>query len=309
MTPPLTIGLPVYNGAEYLERALDALLAQTFGDFRLLVSDNASTDATPAILERYARRDRRIEVVRQAANTGGERNFDFVIRQASTEYFMWAAHDDVFGPAAVERCLDVLRDDRTAALCCADVAFIYEDGEPNEITSNLDTAGLDRDARVNALLRRFGWYALYGVGRRAPMLEKHPGTGRYGADVVWTLELLLEHRIRCVPDVLFFYRIPRGRGYSPAEQQLAINHDVPVVPRPYTTMVADMVARTKRSKLTPAEVRSVVTTIVRTVAFENPTLRACILQENPELTRQDDPLVTYRALHAILDVDVETWPV
>jgi len=309
VTAELTIGLPVYNGEAYLERALGALLGQTYGDFHLLVSDNASTDATPAILERYARADRRIEIVRQPTNIGGARNFEFLLARASSEYFMWAAHDDLFAPTAVERCLEVLRDDPTAAICCADVALVHDDGEPVRLVSNLDTAGLDRDARINALLRQFNWYAIYGVGRREPMLASFPMTRRYGGDVVWTLELLLRHRIRSIPQALFFYRIPRGRGHTAAEQQLAIDSETPVVDRPYTTMVADMIARTKRSALAEPALRSAVATIVRTVAFENPILRAVILQENPAQRDEADSLAIHGALREILDVNVDTWPV
>lgn len=309
MTPTLTIGLPVYNGEAYLEQAIDALLGQSYGDFRLLISDNASTDATPAILDRYARVDRRIEIIRQPTNIGGSRNFAFLIDHASSEYFMWAAHDDVFAPTAVERCLDALVEDRTAAMCCADVAFIHEDSQPTDVVANLDTGGLDRDARINALLRKFNWYAIYGVGRRTAMLSGFPLTMRYGGDVVWTLELLLRYRIRSVREVLFLYRVPRGRGYTAAEQQLAIDSATPVVDRPYTTMVADMVARTKRSELAPDEVRSAVATIIRTAAFENSQLRTVILDENPGACDPTDSLAVYRALHELFDVDVASWPV
>ena len=53
--PRVSIGLPVYNGADFLEEALDSLLAQTFEDFELIISDNASTDRTQEICQAYCR--------------------------------------------------------------------------------------------------------------------------------------------------------------------------------------------------------------------------------------------------------------
>src|SRR5450759_757223 len=91
--PTVSIGMPVYNGEKYISEALDALLAQTFTNFELLISDNASTDGTTAICRHYADRDSRIHYVRQSENRGGVANFKFVLDEARGEYFMWAACD------------------------------------------------------------------------------------------------------------------------------------------------------------------------------------------------------------------------
>ena len=88
--------MPVYNGAQYIREALDSLLAQTFTDFDLIISDNASTDETQSICEAYARRDPRIRYVRQIENRGALANFQFVLDQAKGEFFMWAASDDMW---------------------------------------------------------------------------------------------------------------------------------------------------------------------------------------------------------------------
>lgn len=92
--PVVSIGMPVYNGAKYIHEALDSLLAQTFTDFELVISDNASTDDTQAICEEYTRRDLRIRYVRQMVNKGALANFQFVLDQARGKFFMWAAADD-----------------------------------------------------------------------------------------------------------------------------------------------------------------------------------------------------------------------
>src|SRR5919112_5909956 len=102
--PRVTIGLPVYNGERFLEQALDGLLAQTFTDFELIISDNASTDRTPEICQAYAARDSRIRYVRQPENIGAGPNHNILVPMARGEYFKWASHDDLYDPDLVAKC-------------------------------------------------------------------------------------------------------------------------------------------------------------------------------------------------------------
>lgn len=95
-TPRVSIGMPVFNGEKYIRDALDSLLNQTFSDFELIISDNASTDRTEEICCEYASRDSRISYFRQTENNGAITNFQFVLDQASGEFFMWAAYDDLW---------------------------------------------------------------------------------------------------------------------------------------------------------------------------------------------------------------------
>ncbi len=102
ITPRVSVGMPVYNGEKFIREALDSLLAQTFTNFEIIISDNASTDGTPIICSEYAERDSRIRYVRQAENIGIMKNFQFVLDEAIGEYFMWAAHDDLWGEKFIE---------------------------------------------------------------------------------------------------------------------------------------------------------------------------------------------------------------
>lgn len=106
--PQVSIGMPVYNGEPFIREALDSLLAQTFTDFELIISDNASTDGTEAICRDYAAKDKRIRYVRQAENCGGEANFQFVLDEALGEYFMWAAADDVWDRQWIEKLMKII---------------------------------------------------------------------------------------------------------------------------------------------------------------------------------------------------------
>lgn len=90
----VSVGMPVYNGEKYIRDALNTLLQQTFADFELIISDNASSDQTEAICREYAQRDARIIYFQQKENLGAAANFQFVLDRAQADLFMWAAYDD-----------------------------------------------------------------------------------------------------------------------------------------------------------------------------------------------------------------------
>ena len=93
--PQISIGMPIYNGEQFLHQRLESILSQTFTDFELIISDNASTDSTGKICEEYARKDHRIRYIRQEKNIGALLNFNFVLKEAKFNYFVWMASDDI----------------------------------------------------------------------------------------------------------------------------------------------------------------------------------------------------------------------
>ena len=113
----VTIGLPVYNGAPGVAKAIDALLKQSYANFVLAISDNASTDKTKEICRAAAARDPRVRYTRQKANVGAIRNFRFVLNEAKTPFFMWAAHDDWWHPDFLAKNLAALKADPNATAC------------------------------------------------------------------------------------------------------------------------------------------------------------------------------------------------
>lgn len=106
--PLVSVGLPVFNGGDTIEAALDSLLSQTYTNIEVLVSDNASTDATREICEQTAIRDPRVEYVRQPKNLGPFANSRFVLERAKGDYFMWLGHDDWLSDRYIEACADTL---------------------------------------------------------------------------------------------------------------------------------------------------------------------------------------------------------
>jgi glycosyltransferase involved in cell wall biosynthesis len=117
MKAKISIGMPVYNGAVFLNEAIDSLLDQTFEDFELVISDNASTDETRDICMHYAENDPRVRYYRNAENIGAARNYNRVFELSYGEYFKWAAHDDICGERFLQRCVETLEKDKNVVLC------------------------------------------------------------------------------------------------------------------------------------------------------------------------------------------------
>jgi glycosyltransferase involved in cell wall biosynthesis len=105
--PLVSIGMPVYNGERFVRQALESILIQDYGNFELIISDNASTDATSKICRRYADRDARVRYVRNETNLGASPNHKRVFEMGTGDYFKWAAHDDECLPTFLSRCMSV----------------------------------------------------------------------------------------------------------------------------------------------------------------------------------------------------------
>lgn len=245
----LSIGLPVYNGDEWVAQALDSLVAQTFGDFELIISDNASTDATQQICEEYAARDGRIRYVRQEINRGLTWNWNRVFELSHSEYFKWAACDDVLHATFLERCIDVLDRNPDVVWCHtrsrhidADGNLLLGDQTPDISYVNPPTSGGGRPASASrasarpsdrfraVLLGRGGCLDSYGV-MRAEILQKTAlYTPYYGSEKVLMAELAIWGRYHEVPEALCFARVHEktaGNMRSKKQQRRCINPFAP----------------------------------------------------------------------------------
>ncbi len=130
--PRLSIGLPVYNGENFLAESLDALLGQSYENFELIISDNASTDGTADICRRYEKQDSRIRYIRQPRNIGCAPNHNFVTRQARGELFKSASHDDLYARDLLRLCIDALDEHPDVVLAHSWSAVIDDSGAVTE---------------------------------------------------------------------------------------------------------------------------------------------------------------------------------
>jgi len=278
MSPPprLSIGLPVYNGAEFLAEALDALLGQTYEDFELIISDNASIDATAAICHRYAAQDPRIRYIRQARNIGAGPNHNVVVHAARGELFKWAGHDDLYSPNMLERCIAALDEHPDVVLASCWSTLIDRSG--NTLRQVVDYRATDSPRapeRFRDLLFALGGDDDYGV-IRLDILRRTPLTGsHYHADRTLVAELALHGRFLRIPEPLYFRRDHPGRAGSPGKpvREWCVTHDPRRANRlrhPTIRLLAEYVwafaAAIRRSPLTAADKRRCYRTLAGYVA-------------------------------------------
>ena len=203
--PTVSIGLPVYNGENFIEEAIESILAQTFQDYELVISDNASTDATQIICQRYAQQDSRIRYSHSPVNRGPAWNYNRVFELARGTYFKWAAHDDVFEPTFLERVLERLIHNPTAVLGFSQVDVIEQAAgliRPYSVEMDL---GSDRPAQrfKETISLKHRCYEIFGLVRR-DVLAKTSLIGAYaGSDRVLLSRLILEGAFEIVPEPLF----------------------------------------------------------------------------------------------------------
>lgn len=223
----LSVGLPVYNGQRYLAAALDALLDQSFTDFELIISDNASTDETGEICRRYAAKDPRIRYIRQPRNIGLVPNHNFVLREARGEYFKWAAHDDLYGRDLFARCVAALDEHPDVILSHADMAIIDETGAVvRRFDYTLATGSTDATERFRSLLVTDGADDEYGVIRTHVLRSIRPKDSYHHASRPWIAEIALRGRFHQVPELLYFRRDHPGRSdRNPTIPALCTNLD------------------------------------------------------------------------------------
>lgn len=205
--PRVSIGLPVFNGEKYIQDTLDSILSQTYTDFELIISDNASTDKTSQICRENAKKDGRIIYYRSEKNQGAAWNFNNAFRLSSGFYFKWSSHDDLHDPDFLLKCVRELDNDPSIVLCHPKIAVIDQYGTKTgtyNYCAELDSNNPEK--RFSEILKKKPVFTIFGVMRRK-VLEKTPLLAGYiGSDWNLLAELSLTGRIVEIPEYLFFRR-------------------------------------------------------------------------------------------------------
>ena len=222
--PTVSIGLPVYNGGRFLEETVESILGQTYADLELVISDNASTDATAEICRRFVAWDQRVRYSRNQENLGAARNYNITFELARGRYFKWQGHDDPIPPTYLERCVAVLDSDPTVVLAYGKQCPIDEHGHPKR-TGALVAARLQGRtglASRHALMRYLACVIvpighpvgpIFGVIRREA-LRQTPLLGTYVShDLPLTAELALHGRFHQLQDIAQFRRYHAEQGH------------------------------------------------------------------------------------------------
>jgi len=224
--PKVSVGLPVYNGQNYLAESIESILAQTHSDLELIISDNASTDDTEEISRSFAAADDRVRYYRNDTNVGANPNYNRTFALARGSYFKWQAHDDICAPKYLELCLNALENDPSISLAHTKTVYIDRTGERMVPVRGgfVDTDGYverliedpastellaspDVHTRFNAVVNHMSvFYDVFGLAtidtfRRTMLLPNY-----YGADKVFLAEITLLGRLVRVDEEAFMRR-------------------------------------------------------------------------------------------------------
>jgi glycosyltransferase involved in cell wall biosynthesis len=214
----VSIGMPIYNEERYLSQTLDSLLLQDYSNFELIISDNASDDATRDICIEYAARDKRIRYYRNDKNLGSIKNFNRVFELCNGEYFMWASGHDIWYPSYISRCLEVLSRDSSVVSCHPQAVWIDgqgnllqwgEDlGKPQKIIpSSLETRGLSQISRFNIVLWKLGYgYPIHGLTRSSVLRKTQMFRSIPAPDTILLLEMSVIGCFARLEEPLFCFR-------------------------------------------------------------------------------------------------------
>ena len=213
-SPIVTIGLPVYNSERYLEQSLQSLLTQTYPDFLLIISDNASTDGTTAICRKYADADSRIKYFHNETNIGNPRNFNRVAELTTTKYLKWSTADDFWKPNFLALALEVMERDSTIALCYPQAMIVEASGgNATPYDDVLDLVQEDPADRFLTLVRTIRLaHQHLGLIRMSHLRQTHLLGAHVGSDINLLAELTLYGKFVELPQRLYFRRMHEDSG-------------------------------------------------------------------------------------------------
>jgi glycosyltransferase involved in cell wall biosynthesis len=230
--PPLiSIGVPAYNAEAHLGLTLEGLLGQTFSDFEIIISDNASTDGTRDVAESYRAKDSRIRYERQATNVGANPNYAHVVHVARGEIFKWSSASDWCAPTFLERCLQVLRAHDDTVLVVPRTRLFQNVPEASqdypwdiELPDERPSARLVRLTTTLALNNAMNGLIRTAALRRTRVMEPY-----LGADYVLMGHLALLGKFRLIEDRLFYRRMESGTATALADRAAVWRHHYPML--------------------------------------------------------------------------------
>jgi glycosyltransferase involved in cell wall biosynthesis len=215
--PLVSIGMPIYNGSNYLREGLTAILSQTYTNLEIVISDNASTDETEEICREFAAHDSRVSYYRNEQNIGSHKNFKLVCEMTNGKYFRWAAHDDLCSINSIEQCVAVMEQNPHIMLAYPEDLHIDDQSKPLPMESVIKIQAVQ-----DTPSQRFHHYIdvdwlqpwttrivnpLFGLMRN-DVLKRTPIHDNFmGSDRVLIGELALYGQVVEVPGTLFQRRI------------------------------------------------------------------------------------------------------
>jgi hypothetical protein len=232
--PLVSVGMPVYNAAPWVESAIRSILEQTHTGIELIVCDNASTDDSYAICQKLAAQDSRIRCHRHARNIGANRNYQSVLNRATGEYFKWASSSDLCAPTFLADCVAALAP-RPDAVLAIGRTVLFEQTIADGRASNDDFALLSDDPKER-YTQLFGAMRLTnvinGVMRTAALKALVPMGTFEAADNVMVAELALQGKFLLLDKPLYYRRMTPATATKLKSVQEAQQHMEPSAKQP-----------------------------------------------------------------------------
>ena len=211
--PLVSIGLPVYNGENYLRESIESVLCQTFKDFELIISDNCSTDNTNSICMEYVRRDSRVKCFKNSENIGYAGNFNNVFNSSTGVYFKWIAHDDIINERFLEKCIFTFNEYPDIIGVFPGLSYI--DVNRNMIERRNKCFDIMQDDKVKRLREFINYemegtedvfWAIYGLFKRETLKISCMHGAYVAADRVLLMHLALLGKIKSLDENLLYIR-------------------------------------------------------------------------------------------------------
>ncbi|MDP1691626.1 MAG: glycosyltransferase family 2 protein [Burkholderiaceae bacterium] len=281
--PLVSIGMPTYNGERTIRGSIECLLQQTLANFELIISDNASTDGTWAIIEEYARKDARIIGVRQPKNIGANGNYSAVFRKARAPYFKWASSNDWCAVPFLEQCVARLEAHPDAVLV-APRTRLFSDSLDSFTEYDRDLAfdqtnPVERFVAVGRSLALNN--VLNGVARTAALARTRLIEHYVGADVVLVGHLALMGKIELLDQAMFYRRMDQQTATRLMSEEAVHRHHYPVKTRrallPAWRRTGGWLHAVFASGLSPADTLGALGWVLRSTYWAAPALGRDVL--------------------------------
>lgn len=211
--------MTAYNGKHFIKEAIDSLCNQSYTDWEMLISDDASTDETKLICEEYAKKDPRIKYYRQKENIGMFRNFNFVVNKVNADYFMLASQDDLWGKDFIKVCVEHLESNNEIGMAMTGINQINSHGETlrefpefNFLSGMPSVFTVSRYVLQPEILGKcLIMYSLFRTEVIKKIWEIYPQRHEWGSDYIFSLAAISHFGIKIDNKILFKKR--RG-GYA-----------------------------------------------------------------------------------------------
>ena len=151
--PKISIITPAYNCEKYLEQSVDSVLSQTWQDWELLIIDDCSKDNTYALMQKIAKKDKRIRILQNPQNSGAAATRNNGVRQAAGEWIAFIDSDDLWEPDKLEKQMALSAKNPEAAFVFTGSAFI--DAQGNRIAHILHVPGKNQPQKTAGTKRHF----------------------------------------------------------------------------------------------------------------------------------------------------------